>query len=70
MLYEGLKKLGFTLSIQDLVKDLYFHNIGHHLGLDLHDVPTYSQQKKLVTGNVLTIEPGLYIPKNSKYPSR
>ena len=40
--------------------DQYFtHGIGHYLGLDVHDVGDYS--KPLEPGNVITIEPGIYI---------
>jgi Xaa-Pro aminopeptidase len=39
----------------------YFtHGIGHYLGLDTHDVGSYSEP--LVVGDVFTIEPGLYLP--------
>ena len=37
----------------------YMHSIGHFLGLDTHDVGTHD--KPLERGNVLTIEPGIYI---------
>jgi Xaa-Pro aminopeptidase len=40
----------------------YFtHGIGHFLGLDVHDVGDYS--KPLQPGDVITIEPGIYIPE-------
>lgn len=40
----------------------YFtHSIGHFLGLDVHDVGDYSQP--LEEGDVITIEPGIYIPQ-------
>lgn len=40
----------------------YFtHSIGHFLGLDVHDVGDYSEPLK--EGDVITIEPGLYIPQ-------
>jgi len=42
--------------------DKYFtHSIGHFLGLDVHDVGDASQP--LQEGDVITIEPGLYIPE-------
>ncbi|MGZ6251188.1 MAG: aminopeptidase P N-terminal domain-containing protein [Candidatus Chromulinivorax sp.] len=45
-------------------KDQYFmHGIGHYLGLDVHDVGDVSQP--LTQGDVITIEPGLYIPEKN-----
>lgn len=42
----------------------YFtHGIGHFLGLDVHDVGNRS--KPLQEGDVITIEPGLYIPEKN-----
>ena len=42
--------------------DQYFtHGIGHFLGLDVHDVGDYSIP--LQEGDVITIEPGIYIPE-------
>ena len=42
--------------------DQYFlHNIGHYLGLDVHDVGSY--ETPLQEGDVITIEPGIYIPE-------
>ena len=57
-----------NLSKIDVSRYLYPHYIGHHLGLDLHDVPSISRFEKLVEGNVITIEPGLYIPEDDRWP--
>ena len=44
--------------------DKYFpHGIGHFLGLDVHDVGDYNDP--LQEGDVITIEPGIYIPQES-----
>lgn len=44
--------------------DKYFlHGIGHFLGLDVHDVGDYSEPLK--PGDVITIEPGIYIADES-----
>lgn len=44
--------------------DQYFiHGIGHFLGLDVHDVGDRS--RALQEGDVITIEPGLYIPEKN-----
>jgi Xaa-Pro aminopeptidase len=37
----------------------YYHNTSHFLGLDTHDVAYFS--RPLQAGNVLTVEPGIYI---------
>lgn len=50
-----LKKKGY---------DSYFiHGIGHYLGLDVHDVG--DRTMPLREGDVITIEPGVYIPDES-----
>lgn len=58
-------------SLQHLAKDflkknggydVYFpHGIGHFVGLDVHDVG--DRKKALEHGDVITIEPGIYIPE-------
>lgn len=43
----------------------YFsHSLGHGLGLQIHEPPRISSRSaaRLQTGNVITIEPGIYIP--------
>ncbi len=39
----------------------FFHGLGHGLGLDIHEIPRM-QAGKLKTGQVFTVEPGLYYP--------
>ena len=46
---------------EDLVKNYYFHNVSHHLGIDTHD--PVSREEELKPGNVITVEPGLYFEK-------
>ena len=49
----------------------YMHRTGHWLGLDVHDVGSYadgSKPRRLEQGNVLTVEPGLYIRPDAKVP--
>jgi Xaa-Pro aminopeptidase len=41
----------------------FVHNLGHGVGLQVHELPTVGPAgNKLVSGNVITIEPGLYYP--------
>jgi Xaa-Pro aminopeptidase len=42
--------------------DGFFHGLGHGVGLEVHEAPGLGQtsDKKLVPGDVVTIEPGLY----------
>jgi Xaa-Pro aminopeptidase len=44
----------------------YFgHSLGHGVGLDIHELPRIAPKSSdvLASGNVITIEPGIYIPK-------
>ncbi len=42
----------------------FFHGTGHGLGLEIHEAPRMGQHStgKLVAGQVVTVEPGLYYP--------
>lgn len=43
--------------------DLFPHNLGHGVGLDIHEVPSLKPSpRKLEEGMVITIEPGIYLP--------
>ncbi|MCR5505727.1 MAG: aminopeptidase P N-terminal domain-containing protein [Bacilli bacterium] len=57
-----LVKLKLLKEDEDVMK-YYFHNVSHHLGLDTHDAS--NREKPLEEGNVITVEPGLYIPELS-----
>jgi Xaa-Pro aminopeptidase len=45
-------------------REFYMHGLSHWLGLDVHDVGDYKidgQDRPLIPGMVLTVEPGIYI---------
>lgn len=45
-------------------KDFFGHATGHSLGLDIHEKPSLSSQnqKVLLENQVVTVEPGIYLP--------
>ena len=57
----GLIKLGIIKDSADY-KRYFMHGTSHYLGLDVHDVGFYGP---LQPGNVLTVEPGIYIAPGS-----
>jgi Xaa-Pro aminopeptidase len=75
VLVEGLMELGLlTGEIDEIIKEekykpFYMHRTGHWLGLDVHDVGVYQwgeNPQPLQPGQVLTVEPGLYISPEIK----
>lgn len=85
---EGLVKLGIlqgdveTLIQNETYRQFYMHGLGHWLGLDVHDVGSYSKDQQnnnrnskvrdrpLEVGMVLTVEPGLYISEQADVPEQ
>lgn len=60
---NGLIKLGIITDPKD-ARIYYPHSCSHFLGLDVHDKGNYSGNLK--ENMVFTVEPGVYIPANSK----
>ena len=58
---SGLLKLGIIKKRGDF-RQYYPHGASHYLGLDVHDRGPYGS---LQVGNVITVEPGIYIPAGS-----
>ena len=55
-------------------RKFYMHNIGHWLGMDVHDVGAYKldgQSRPMIAGMVTTVEPGIYIdPDDADIPAQ
>jgi len=58
-----LEAHGFQTGVVNGRMQGFFHGTGHGLGLELHELPRVSRvPTTLRTGNVVTVEPGLYYP--------
>ena len=44
--------------------EFFGHSLGHSLGLEIHERPSVSSRSEdvLVPGNIVTVEPGIYLP--------
>jgi Xaa-Pro aminopeptidase len=78
-LVEGMIGMGLLAGTPEeriaeaAFKKYYMHRTSHWLGMDVHDVGAYhrdGQPRALVPGNVITIEPGLYVaPDDEQAPA-
>jgi len=78
MLTAGMVELGLLkgepakLIEEKKYMQFYMHNLGHFLGIDVHDAGRYyfkGESRPAEIGMVMTIEPGLYIsPNTSRIP--
>lgn len=66
-LRNQLQQLGFDLS-GDAMNVLFPHHVGHYIGLDVHDIPGYTRGVNLQEGHCITIEPGIYVPDDERWP--
>lgn len=69
-LTEELRALGFDLGLRGrhAISELFPHHVGHYVGLDVHDVPGYGRAVPLVKGHCVTVEPGVYVPDDERWP--
>ena len=66
-LKEELKQIGFDMS-SNVINVLLPHHLSHHVGLDLHDCIGYSKKATLRAGQCITVEPGVYVPFDDRFP--
>lgn len=78
IMVKGLVKLGILKGdVEHLIANnahraFFMHGLSHWLGLDVHDVGAYGQDKSrmLEPGMVITVEPGLYIAPDADVPAQ
>lgn len=65
----GVSSVKVDSAARDYIKNKGYgenfgHGLGHGVGLEVHEKPRVSFQSKdvLISGNVITIEPGIYLP--------
>lgn len=61
-LAEGMLSIGLIKALDEVGKH-YMHSVSHFLGMDTHDLG--GRDAVLQEGNVITVEPGIYIPEES-----
>jgi len=61
--HESLQHLAVEFFEKKGYAQYFTHGIGHYLGLEPHDVG--SMQEPLREGDVITLEPGLYLPEEN-----
>lgn len=77
VMVAGLLKLGILKGeMEELIaanahRAFFMHGLSHYLGLDVHDVGVYGQDRSrlLEPGMVITVEPGLYIAPDADVPA-
>lgn len=59
-LAKGMMEIGLIEKEEDVTR-YYMHSVSHFLGMDTHDLG--GRNAVLEPGNVITVEPGIYIPE-------
>jgi intermediate cleaving peptidase 55 len=78
LLADGLRDLGFNMNSSSsslfggsngsAITTLFPHHVGHYVGLDVHDSVGFSRRETLKEGMCVTIEPGVYITDDARWP--
>jgi Xaa-Pro aminopeptidase len=63
------EKMGHTTFLSNPKTQIgYCHNLGHGIGLNIHESPAFGLSKtntdKIIPGMVFTVEPGIYYPQH------
>ena len=66
-LVEQLKQIGFNVDDKS-IEALFPHHLSHYIGMDVHDTVGYSRKVVLQEGHCITIEPGIYVPDDKRWP--
>ncbi|MEM1584071.1 MAG: Xaa-Pro peptidase family protein [Nitrososphaerota archaeon] len=65
ILASSLDEVARTMITSKGYGDYFVHGLGHGIGIDIHEPPRINpvSQEILQENNVITIEPGIYVPK-------
>jgi intermediate cleaving peptidase 55 len=66
-LSRELRQIGFDTSNKQ-IETLFPHHLGHYIGLDVHDTVGYTRKTVLREGHCITVEPGVYVPDDDRWP--
>ena len=69
VLKAGVSGVDADKAARDIIdakgyKENFGHGTGHGVGIEIHEFPNLSPYSKAIleTGNIVTVEPGIYIP--------
>ena len=68
MIAPGVKIKDVDAAARNIIKESGFpvfgHGLGHGIGLEIHELPVLNRtsEDKFRPGQVITVEPGIYIP--------
>ncbi|KIW45505.1 uncharacterized protein PV06_03891 [Exophiala oligosperma] len=69
-LSNELRQIGFDMSSSSktAIEKLFPHHLSHYIGMDVHDTVGYTRKTVLQEGHCITIEPGIYVPDDERWP--
>jgi Xaa-Pro aminopeptidase len=61
LFHEAGQPTGLSKQPGEVLEDGFYHGLGHGVGLEVHEDPSLGRAPgELVSGDVVTVEPGLY----------